>query len=70
MIDTIIASELGIDDMELVENIKVHPLCKVESVFHVRLEDGTVRFFDKLPGSRAVCRVALMVNDNFLSPLA
>lgn len=69
MVNTIIASELGLDDMELVENIKMHPLCKVESVFHVRLEDGTVRFFDKPLAPELFGRVALILGENFLSPI-
>lgn len=46
MVNTIIASELGIESMELAESIKRYPLCKVESPFHIRQEDGRVRFFD------------------------
>ncbi|KRT35462.1 diol dehydratase reactivase subunit alpha [Acetomicrobium hydrogeniformans] len=69
MVNTIISSELGIDDMELVENIKEHPLCKVESVFHVRLEDGTVRFFEKPLAPELFGRVALMIKEDFLSPI-
>ena len=35
-------AELGLDDLELAEMIKKYPLGKVESFFHLRLEDGTV----------------------------
>lgn len=51
MVTLMIQSELGLDSFDLAEDIKRHPLAKVESVFHIRHEDGTVQFFeDPLPG--------------------
>ncbi len=41
----LIDSELGLDDRELAEGLKRHPLARGESLFHLRLEDGGVRFF-------------------------
>jgi len=69
MVNTIIASELGIDDMELAEAIKKYPLCKVESAFHIRQEDGTVRFFDKPLDPGVFGRVALLHENDMLQPL-
>lgn len=40
----LIASELGLADLEVAEQIKRSPLAKVESFFHCRLEDGTATF--------------------------
>ncbi|RRD49354.1 diol dehydratase reactivase subunit alpha [Arachnia propionica] len=52
MVTLMIQSELGLDSFDLAEDIKRHPLAKVESVFHIRHEDGTVQFFeDPLPGN-------------------
>lgn len=41
----IIARELGLEDRYLAEEIKKYPLAKVESLFHLRHEDGSVQFF-------------------------
>lgn len=69
MVNTVISSELGIEDPELSESIKRYPLCKVESAYHVRQEDGTVRFFDKALDARLFGRVALMIEDDILEPV-
>lgn len=47
LVTRLISSELGLDDLELAEQIKRHPLGKVESFFHMRLENGTVHFQDE-----------------------
>lgn len=47
MVSMIINSELGLDDPYLAEDIKKYPLAKVENLFQIRHEDGTVQFFDK-----------------------
>ncbi|MFF3442711.1 diol dehydratase reactivase subunit alpha [Streptosporangium sp. NPDC002721] len=46
LVTNLIDSELGLENRELAEEIKKFPLAKTESFFHVRMEDGTVRFFD------------------------
>ncbi|MDR1977482.1 MAG: diol dehydratase reactivase subunit alpha [Synergistaceae bacterium] len=69
MVNTIIASELGFEEMELAEAIKRYPLCKVESAFHIRQEDGTVRFFDKALDPGVFGRVALLHENDMLQPL-
>ena len=51
MVTLMIQSELGLDSFDAAEDIKRHPLAKVESVFNIRHEDGTVQFFEEpLPG--------------------
>jgi diol dehydratase reactivase alpha subunit len=45
MVTLLIDKELGLDDLELAENIKLFPLAKVETLFHMRHEDGSVQFF-------------------------
>ncbi|MDD2979033.1 MAG: diol dehydratase reactivase subunit alpha [Hespellia sp.] len=47
MVTLLIQSELGLDDFELAEDIKKYPLAKVESIFHIRHENGTAEFFDE-----------------------
>ena len=45
MVTLLIDKELGLDDLELAENIKLFPLAKVETLFHMRHENGSVQFF-------------------------
>jgi len=47
MVSMIINSELGLDDPYLAEDIKRYPLAKVENLFQLRHEDGSVQFFEK-----------------------
>ncbi|MDR1514297.1 MAG: diol dehydratase reactivase subunit alpha [Synergistaceae bacterium] len=69
MVNTIIASELGFESMELAEAIKRNPLCRVESAFHIRQEDGTVRFFGEPIDPSAYGRVSLLHDNDFMQPL-
>ncbi|MBK5260945.1 MAG: diol dehydratase reactivase subunit alpha [Peptostreptococcaceae bacterium] len=45
MVTMLISAELGLDNFALAEDIKKYPLAKVESLYHIRHEDGTVQFF-------------------------
>ena len=47
MVSMIIETELGLEDFDLAERIKKTPLAKVESMFNIRHEDGTVHFYDE-----------------------
>ena len=47
MVTLLIDKELGLDDLELAENIKLFPLAKVETLFHMRHENGSVQFFNE-----------------------
>lgn len=47
MVTLLIKSELGIDDIYLAEDIKKYPLAKVENIFYIRHEDGSVQFFEE-----------------------
>lgn len=68
MVSLLIQSELGIDDFALAEDIKKYPLALVESLFHIRHEDGTVQFYDK-PLDPSVFAKVVLVKDNELIPL-
>ncbi len=51
MVTLMIQSELGLESFDAAEEIKKYPLAKVETVFNIRHEDGTVQFFtEPLPG--------------------
>lgn len=47
MVTLMIQSELGLENLEIAENVKRYPLARVETLFHIRHEDGTVEFFDE-----------------------
>jgi diol dehydratase reactivase alpha subunit len=47
MVTLLIDTELGLEDKELSEDIKRYPLARVESLLHIRHEDGSVQFFEK-----------------------
>lgn len=52
MVTLMIQSELGLATFDAAEDVKRYPLAKVETVFNIRHEDGTVQFFDEpLPPS-------------------
>jgi diol dehydratase reactivase alpha subunit len=53
---------------EVAEQIKRYPLAKVESLFHIRYEDNTVRFFKEPLDPRLFGRVAL-VTPQGLAPI-
>lgn len=44
-ITMLIDTELGLANSSIAEDIKRYPLAKVESLFHIRLETGAVKFF-------------------------
>ncbi|ADO48011.1 diol dehydratase reactivase subunit alpha [[Enterobacter] lignolyticus] len=68
MVTMIIARELGLDDRYLAEEIKKHPLARVESLFHLRHEDGSVQFFPA-PLPPAVFARVCVVKPDELVPL-
>ncbi len=69
MVSLLIQSELGLDDFELAEDIKKYPLALVESLFHIRHEDGTVQFFEEPLDPEVFAKVVLVKEDNELVPL-
>ncbi|WEJ87328.1 MAG: propanediol dehydratase reactivase alpha subunit PduG [Klebsiella huaxiensis] len=68
MVTMIIARELGLEDRYLAEEIKKYPLAKVESLFHLRHEDGSVQFFPT-PLPPAVFARVCVVKPDGLVPL-
>lgn len=68
MVTMIIARELELEDRYLAEEIKKYPLAKVESLFHLRHEDGSVQFFPT-PLPPAVFARVCVVKPDELVPL-
>ncbi|MBB2989950.1 diol dehydratase reactivase alpha subunit [Mycolicibacterium iranicum] len=60
LVTKLIDTELGLDNLELAEEIKRCPLGKAESFFHIRLENGTAQFFDKPLPATAFARVVTL----------
>lgn len=68
MVTLLIQSELGLDQFDTAEDIKRHPLAKVESLFNIRHEDGTVEFFDE-PLPPAVFARTVVLKPDGMVPL-
>ena len=66
MVTMLINSELGLNDFDLSEDIKKYPLAKVESLFHIRLEDGTVRFYENHLSPQVFSRVVILKEDDMV----
>lgn len=69
MVSLLIQSELGLDTIELAEDVKKYTLAKVESLFHIRHENGTVQFFDKPLDPSIFAKVVLVKENDELVPL-
>jgi len=69
MVTLLIQSELGIEDFNTAEDIKKYPLAKVESMFHIRHEDGTVEFFEEPLDPNVFAKVVLVKGEGELVPL-
>jgi len=63
MVTLLIDTELGLEDREVAEQIKRYPLAKVESLFHMRHEDGSVQFFHEPLDPRMFGRVVVISDD-------
>ncbi len=69
MVSLLIQSELGLDDFDLAEDIKKYPLALVESLFHIRHEDGTAQFFEKPLDPSVFAKVVLVKENDELVPM-
>lgn len=66
MVTMLIDKELGLGNFDLAEDIKKYPLAKVESLFHIRHEDGSVQFFDETLDPRTFARVVILKEGNMI----
>ena len=69
MVSLLIQSELGLEDFDLAEDVKKYPLALVESLFHIRHEDGTVQFFKEALDPNVFAKVCLVKEGSELVPL-
>ncbi len=60
MVTLTINTELGLNDLDMAEDIKRYPLARVESLFHIRHEDGSVEFFYEPLDPRVFARVVIL----------
>lgn len=68
MVTMLIDTELGLNNLELAEELKKYPLAKAESLFHIRHEDGSVEFFKDPLDAKLFSRV-LVVKEDELIPI-
>jgi diol dehydratase reactivase alpha subunit len=66
MVTLLIQTELGLDSWDIAEDIKRYPLARVESLFHIRHEDGTVEFFKDALSPETFARTVLIKEGNFV----
>ena len=69
MVSLLIQSELGLDSFELAEDVKKYPLVLVESLFHIRHEDGTAQFLTESINPDVFAKVCLYKEGGELVPL-
>lgn len=66
MVTMLIKSEMGLQDFNTAEDIKKYPLAKVESLFHIRHENGTVEFFEKPLAANVFAKVVILKEGEML----
>jgi len=66
MVTRLIDAELALNDRELAEMIKRYPLAKVESLLHLRFEDGTVKFCETPLDPELFSRVVVVAEDKLI----
>lgn len=66
MVTMLINSELGLEDFDLAEDIKKYPLAKVESLFHIRHEDGSVQFFESPLDPKVFARIVILKEETMV----
>lgn len=69
MVTMLIDSELGLNNRDLAESIKKYPSAKVQTLFSVREEDGTVNFLDKPADPELFGRTVLLEDGGGMQPL-
>jgi len=66
LVTLLIQTELGLESRQLAEDIKRHPLAKAESLFHIRLETGEIRFFTERLPARLFGGVVMLMNGELI----
>ena len=60
LVSMLIQIELGLKDRHVAEQIKKYPLAKVESLFHMRMENGEIAFMEESIDPRFYGRVVML----------
>lgn len=68
LVSLLIDTELGLGNRHMAEEIKKYPLAKVESLFHMRMENGQMSFVEESIDPRFYGRVVLLT-ENGLIPI-
>jgi len=66
MVTMLINTELGLEDFDLAESVKKYPLAKVETLFHLRHENGSVEFFESPLDPRLFGRIVVLKPDGWI----
>lgn len=66
MVTLMIQSELGLETFDLAEDLKRHPLARVESLFNIRHEDGSVQFFEEPLPPEVFARTVILKPDGMV----
>ena len=66
MVTLLIQSEMGLDNFDTAEDVKKYPLAKVESLFHIRHENGAVEFFQTPLDPNIFAKVVILKEGNML----
>ena len=66
LVSMLIQTELGLSDRHIAEQIKKYPLAKVESLFHMRMENGQITFMEDSIDPRFYGRVVMLSESGFI----
>lgn len=66
LVSMLIETELGLGDRRIAEQIKKYPLAKVESLFHMRMENGQMTFVEDSIDPRFFGRVILLTENGYV----
>lgn len=66
MVTLLIQSEMGLDSFDTAEDVKKYPMAKVESLFHIRHENGTVEFFPTPLDPNIFAKVVILKEGNMI----
>ena len=66
LVSMLIQTELGLESRAVAEQIKRYPMGKVESLFHMRLENGSMRFFEEPIDPRYYGHVVLLAKNEMI----
>ena len=66
LVSMLIETELGLGDRHIAEQIKKYPLAKIESLYHMRMENGQMSFVEESIDPRFYGRVVLLAEDGLI----